>query len=196
MKFLFDLFPIILFFIAFKFGDIYTATIVAMVATIGQILWVYYRHRKIDAMQWVSLVMILVFGSLTIFLHDKTFIQLKPTALYWLFAGALFISAQFFQKNWIQVLMGKQITLKEHNSKSVWHQVNMAWATFFFFMGALNLYIAFEYSEETWVNVKPLAALDCSWFSSFFKEFGSVDIWSIRQNEYQSRPNCIIRRRS
>ena len=101
MKFLFDLFPIILFFIAFKFADIYTATIVAMVATIGQILWVYYRHRKIDAMQWVSLVMILVFGSLTIFLHDKTFIQLKPTALYWLFAGALFVSAQFFQKNWI-----------------------------------------------------------------------------------------------
>ena len=154
MKFLFDLFPIILFFIAITFGDIYTATIVAMVATIGQILWVYYRHRKIDAMQWVSLVMILVFGSLTIFLHDKTFIQLKPTALYWLFAAALFISAQFFQKNWIQVLMGKQITLKEPRSKSVWHQVNMAWAIFFFFMGALNLYIAFEFSEETWVNFK------------------------------------------
>jgi len=76
MKFLFDLFPIILFFIAFKLADIYTATIVAMVATIGQILWVYYRHRKIDAMQWVSLVLIVVFGSLTIFLHDKTFIQL------------------------------------------------------------------------------------------------------------------------
>ncbi len=154
MKFLFDLFPIILFFIAFKFGDIYTATIVAMVATIGQILGVYYRHRKIDAMQWVSLVMILVFGSLTIFLHDKTFIQLKPTALYWLFSGALLISAQFFQKNWIQVLMGKQITLKESSAKSVWHQVNMAWATFFFLMGALNLYIAFEYSEEIWVNFK------------------------------------------
>ncbi len=154
MKFLFDLFPIILFFIAFKVSDIYTATIVAMVATIGQILWVYYRHRKIDAMQWVSLVMIVVFGSLTIFLHDKTFIQLKPTALYWLFAGALFISAQFFQKNWIQVLMGKQMTLKEKNAHSVWHRLNMAWATFFFFMGILNIYIAFEYSEETWVNFK------------------------------------------
>jgi intracellular septation protein len=154
MKFLFDLFPIILFFIAFKFGDIYTATIVAMVATIGQILWVYYRHRKIDAMQWVSLVMILVFGSLTIFLHDKTFIQLKPTALYWLFSGALFVSAQFFQKNWIQVLMGKQITLKEPKAKSVWQQVNLAWTVFFLFMGALNLYIAFEYSEEAWVNFK------------------------------------------
>jgi len=154
MKFLFDLFPIILFFVAFKLGDIYTATIVAMIATIGQILWVYYRHRKIDAMQWISLVMIVVFGSLTIFLHDKTFIQLKPTALYWLFSGALFISAQFFQKNWIQVLMGKQVTLKEKSAHSVWHQLNMAWAAFFFVMGALNLYIAFEFSEETWVNFK------------------------------------------
>ena len=154
MKFLFDLFPIILFFIAFKLADIYTATIVAMVATIGQILWVYYRHRKIDAMQWVSLVMIIVFGSLTIFLHDKTFIQLKPTALYWLFSGALFISAQFFDKNWIKVLMGKQVTLKPERSHTVWHQLNMAWAGFFFLMGALNLYIAFEYSEETWVNFK------------------------------------------
>ena len=85
---LFVHFPIALLFI-------YTATIVAMVATIGQILWVYYRHRKIDAMQWISLVMILVFGSLTIFLHNKTFIQLKPTALYWLFSGALFSSSVF-----------------------------------------------------------------------------------------------------
>ena len=154
MKFLFDLFPIILFFIAFKFSDIYTATIVAMVATIAQILWVYYRHRKIDAMQWVSLVMIIVFGSLTIFLHDKTFIQLKPTALYWLFSATLLISALFFNKNWIAVLMGKQVTLKAHSAHSVWHRLNVAWAAFFFAMGALNLYIAFEYSEETWVNFK------------------------------------------
>ena len=154
MKFLFDLFPIILFFVAFKFGDIYTATIVAMVATIGQILWVYYRHRKIDAMQWVSLIMIMLFGSLTIFLHDKTFIQLKPTALYWLFSGTLFISAQFFNKNWIQVLMGKQVTLKPNHSHSVWHKLNLAWCIFFFLMGVLNLYVAFEYSEDTWVNFK------------------------------------------
>lgn len=154
MKFLFDLFPIILFFIAFKLADIYTATIVAMVATIGQILWVYYRHRKIDAMQWVSLVMIVVFGSLTIFLHDKTFIQLKPTALYWLFSATLFISAQFFQKNWIQVLMGKQITLKASSASAIWQRLNLMWAAFFLCMGALNLYVAFEYSEETWVNFK------------------------------------------
>lgn len=154
MKFLFDLFPIILFFIAFKFGDIYTATIVAMVATFGQILWVYYRHRKIDAMQWISLILILIFGSLTIFLHDKTFIQLKPTVLYWLFSAILFISSEFFKKNWIEILMGKQITLKTENTHSVWLKLNRAWSAFFLFMGALNLYIAFEFSEETWVNFK------------------------------------------
>ncbi len=154
MKFLFDLFPIILFFVAFKFGDIYAATIVAMVATIGQILWVYYRHRKIDAMQWISLVMIVVFGSLTIFLHDKTFIQLKPTALYWLFSGALIVSLKFFNKNWIEVMMGKQIILKPTSAKSVWRRLNLAWAAFFFLMGCLNLYVAFQYSEEVWVNFK------------------------------------------
>ncbi len=154
MKFLFDLFPIILFFIAFKLADIYTATIVAMVATIAQILWVYIRHRKIDAMQWISLTMIVVFGSLTIFLHDKTFIQLKPTALYWLFSSALFISAQFFQKNWIQVLMSKQITINSPNAKTIWGKLNFAWSLFFLFLGALNLYVAFQFSEEAWVNFK------------------------------------------
>ena len=154
MKFLFDLFPVILFFVAFKFADIYTATIVAMIATIAQILWVYYRHRKIDAMQWMSLVLIVVLGALTIFLQDKTFIQLKPTALYWLFAAGLFISAQFFNKNWIQVLMGKQVTLKENTARNTWSRLNLAWSIFFFSMGGLNLYVAFQFSEDTWVNFK------------------------------------------
>jgi intracellular septation protein len=154
MKFLFDLFPVILFFVAFKFADIYTATIVAMIATIAQILWVYYRHRKIDATQWTSLVLIVVLGALTIFLQDKTFIQLKPTALYWFFAAGLFISAQFFNKNWIQVLMGKQVTLKENTARNTWSQLNLAWSIFFFVMGGLNLYVAFQFSEDTWVNFK------------------------------------------
>ena len=154
MKFLFDLFPVILFFVAFKFADIYTATIVAMVATIAQILWVYYRHRKIDATQWTSLVLIVVLGALTIFLQDKTFIQLKPTALYWFFAASLFISAQFFNKNWIQVLMGKQVTLKENTARNTWSQLNLAWSIFFLLMGALNLFVAFQFSEDTWVNFK------------------------------------------
>jgi len=154
MKFLFDLFPVILFFITFKFADIYAATIVAMVATILQILWVYYRHRKIDAMQWASLILIVVFGGLTIFLQNKVFIQLKPTVLYWLFAAVLFISAQFFKKNWIQVVMGKQVALKPQHAHSIWGKLNLAWIIFFLVMGVLNLYVAFEFSEDTWVNFK------------------------------------------
>lgn len=154
MKFLFDLFPVILFFITFKFVDIYAATIVAMVATILQILWVYYRHRKIDAMQWASLILIVVFGGLTIFLQNKLFIQLKPTVLYWLFAAVLFFSAQFFKKNWIQVVMGKQVTLKQTHAHSIWGKLNFAWIIFFLAMGVLNLYVAFQFSEDTWVNFK------------------------------------------
>ena len=81
-KFLFDLFPVILFFVAFKLADIYVATIVAIIATIAQIVWLYARKQKIEGMQWASLVLIVVFGGLTILLKDKTFIQWKPTVLY------------------------------------------------------------------------------------------------------------------
>ncbi len=153
-KFLFDLFPVILFFAAFKLADIYVATIVAIIATIAQIVWLYLRRQKIEGMQWASLVLIVFFGGLTILLKDKTFIQWKPTVLYWLFAGVLFFSAQFFKKNWIESLMGKQVTLKPGSPRSIWLKLNHAWAVFFFFMGALNLYVAYTFSEDVWVNFK------------------------------------------
>jgi intracellular septation protein len=154
MKFLFDLFPVILFFVAFKFADIYVATGVAMLATLAQIAWVYFRHKKVEATMWVSLVLILVFGGLTILLQDKLFIQLKPTILYWIFSAFLFFSAQFFKKNWIESLMTKQVSLKPTSPASIWLKLNHAWAGFFFLMGALNIYIAFNFSEDTWVNFK------------------------------------------
>ncbi|MEO8410745.1 MAG: septation protein IspZ, partial [Propionivibrio sp.] len=81
MKFFFDLFPVILFFVAFKFGDIYIATSVAIVATFAQISWVWMKHRKVDTMLWVSLGIITVFGGMTLLLHDETFIKWKPTVL-------------------------------------------------------------------------------------------------------------------
>ena len=153
-KFLFDLFPVILFFAAFKLADIYVATIVAIIATIAQIVWLYLRRQKIEGMQWASLVLIVVFGGLTILLKDKTFIQWKPTVLYWLFAAVLFFSAQFFKKNWIEGLMGKQVTLKPGSHRSIWIKLNHAWAIFFFLMGILNLYVAYTFSEDVWVNFK------------------------------------------
>ena len=150
MKFLFDLFPVILFFVTFKIYGIFAATAVAIAATFGQIGWVWYRHRKVDKMLWVSLVIIVIFGSATLILQDETFIKWKPSVLYWLFAAALLIAHAVFKKNLIRTMMQEQIILPDQ----IWSRVNASWAMFFALMGAANLYVAFNYSTETWVNFK------------------------------------------
>lgn len=150
MKFLFDLFPVILFFAAYKFSDIYVATGVAIVATFAQIGWVHFRHGKVDKMLWVSLGLIVVFGGMTLALRDPTFIKWKPTVLYWLFAVVLLGSALLFRKNLIRTMLEQQVTLPE----GVWMRLNLSWVGFFAVMGVLNLYIAFSYSEADWVNFK------------------------------------------
>jgi intracellular septation protein len=152
MKFLFDLFPVILFFVAFKFSGIYVATAVAMVATFVQIGWVWFKHRKVDTMLWVSLVIITVFGGMTLFFHDETFIKWKPTVLYWSFAVALAGSAIFLRKNLIRVLLAEQLDVPD----AVWQRLNWSWIGFFTFMGFANLAVAFAFnlSTEVWVNFK------------------------------------------
>ena len=150
MKFLFDLFPVILFFIAFKLSDIYVATGVAIAATFAQIGWLALRRKHIDTMLWVSLAVIVVFGGATLALQDETFIKWKPTVLYWLFAAVLAIAAQVFRKNLIRAMMGKQVVLPE----PVWSRLNWSWVGFFVFMGGANLYVAFNFPTDMWVNFK------------------------------------------
>ena len=150
MKFLFDLFPIILFFVAFKFYGIYVATAVAMAATVGQIAWVWLRHRKVEPMLWVSFAVIGVFGSATLLLQDETFIKWKPTVLYWLFAAALAIASIAFRRNLIRAMMGKQMQLPD----AAWTRLLWSWVGFFTCMGAANLYVAFNFSTDIWVNFK------------------------------------------
>lgn len=150
MKFLFDLFPVILFFAAYKFSGIFVATGVAIVATFAQIGWVWFRHRKVDTMLWVSLVLITVFGGATLLLQDKTFIQWKPTVLYWLFATILAGSVMFKKKNLMKSLLSEQMQLPD----PAWATMNASWIGFFIFMGIANLAVAFNFSEDTWVNFK------------------------------------------
>ncbi len=150
MKFLFDLFPVILFFVAYKFADIYVATGVAIGATFIQIGWVHFRHGKVDKMLWVSLGLITVFGGMTLLLRDPPFIKWKPTVLYWLFAVVLLGSVLLMKKNLIRAMMEKQVALPDR----VWDNLNLAWAGFFAFMGVLNLYVAYNFSESDWVNFK------------------------------------------
>ena len=152
MKFLFDLFPVILFFAAFKLGNIFLATGVAMVASLAQIAWVWFRQRKVDPMLWISLCIITVFGGLTLVLHDETFIKWKPTILYWAFAAGLSGGTLFYDKNFIRTMLQEQLKLPE----VIWKRLNWAWIAFFTLMGFVNLAVAFAFQlpTETWVNFK------------------------------------------
>lgn len=195
MKLLFDLLPVILFFGAYKFagantdaaqqlaagwlGDgisasqapILIATAVAIVATFGQIAWVWLRHRKVDTMLWVSLAIITVFGGATLFFHNPTFIKWKPTALYWLFASVLTISDLMLGRNLIRKMLEAQVRLPD----AIWSRLNLAWATFFALMGVLNLYVAYTFTEEAWVNFK------------LFGGMGLMLLFVIAQGFYLSR---------
>ena len=149
VKFLFDFFPVIVFFVAFKVAGIYAATGMAIAATVVQIGWVLARRKKVSNMQWASLAIIVIFGGATLILRDETFIKWKPTVLYWL-AGASFLGALAFKTNFVKAVMGEGITLPE----PVWTKLAVAWGVFFLFKGALNLWVAYNFSTETWVNFK------------------------------------------
>ena len=177
MKILFDLFPVILFFAVFKLAGsnpestqafatyinyqadpqhfpVLFATATAIVATMLQIFWVKWRHGKVDTMLWVSFVIIVVFGGATVLLHDEAFIKIKPSALYWLFAAILLVSKVFFKKNLIRKLMEQKMSVPDR----IWSQLNLAWSGFFIFLGILNLYVAWNFPTETWVNFKLFGA--------------------------------------
>jgi intracellular septation protein len=149
MKFLFDFFPVILFFVAFKLAGIYVATGVAIAATFAQVAWLKLRGKKIEPMLWASLAIIAVFGGATLVLQDETFIKWKPTVLYWLF-GAVLAGGAALGRNLIRLVLSEQVQLPD----PVWTRLNWSWVGFFLLMGALNLYVAYNYSTDNWVNFK------------------------------------------
>ena len=177
MKMLFDLFPVILFFGVFKLAGgnpdaaqafataigyqadplhlpVLLATAAAIIATLAQIIWVKLRHDKVDTMLWVSFAIILFFGGATLLLHDEAFIKVKPTALYWLFALVLLFSNILFKKNLIRSLMQEKMSLPT----PIWNKLNLSWSGFFFALGVLNLYVAWNFPTDTWVNFKLFGA--------------------------------------
>lgn len=172
-KVLFDFLPLLLFFIALKVGDIYWATGMAMLASVAQIVYLWWRKRPIELMNWVNLFLILGFGSATLYLQDQRFIQWKPSILYWLFALFLLGAQWLFHKNGIQLLMGKHIQL----SPIVWKRLLYAWVIFFIVMGVLNAIVAFSgyFTLEQW---------------GAFKVFGSTALlilFVVAQSIYLSR---------
>ncbi len=151
MKFLYDFFPILLFFIAYKMYDIFVATAVAIVASFVQVLIFWLKYRRFETMQLVTLGLILLLGGATLLLHDENFIKWKPSIVNWLFA-IVFLGSQWIgNKPLIQRLMEQHIQV---DKPSVWTVVNLSWVGFFIFSGLLNLYVAFNFSTDVWVNFK------------------------------------------
>jgi intracellular septation protein len=150
MKFLADFFPVLLFFVAYQLFGIYVATATAIVAAAVQVAYLWFRHRKVEKMQWITLGLLTVFGGMTLLLHDPLFIKWKPTVVNWLFAAAFLGSALFRGPTLIQRMMGQAMELPS----AVWSRLNLAWGIFFLLLGLANLHVAFTYSEELWVNFK------------------------------------------
>lgn len=155
MKLLIDFFPIILFFAVFKIWGIYPATAVAIAATIVQIAYLRLKVGKVEPMQWVSLGVIVLFGGATLLAQDENFIKWKPTVLYWLMGAALLFGQLLLRKNFIKSLMGTQVQLPDH----AWRTLNWSWCAFFTVMGCLNLWIAYRFDTNTWVNFKMFGGL-------------------------------------
>lgn len=150
MKLLIDFFPVFAFFVAYKAFDIYVATSVLIVTFIAQFLFDWRRNGKINKMHLTSLVLVLVFGGITLLLRDEKFIQWKPTVVNWLFAAAFLLAPLFTGKTLVQRLMEKTVEL----APGMWAQLNSMWIVFFLLSGTANLYVVYNYDEETWVNFK------------------------------------------
>ena len=200
MKLLLDFLPILLFFGTFKFAEgrkdwaadfatqnfgfivnggkvgpgeapVLLATVVVIVATLAQVLWLKLRGRKVDTMLWVSLVIVVVLGGLTIWFHNETFIKWKPSVLYWVMGLAFWLSQLIFRKNLLRALIGDQLQLPV----GVWQRLNFAWVAFFAFMGLLNIYVAYSFSTDAWVNFK------------LFGGIGLMLLFTVGQGLYISR---------
>ena len=150
MRFLIDFFPILLFFGAYKLHDIYVGTAVLMAATLLQSVIIYAIDRKLQTMQKATLALVLVFGALTLGLHDERFIKWKPTVLYAGMALGLAVALWGWQKNLLQLLLGSQLRLPAR----VWGRLTVAWIAYFVFMAASNAYVALFYSTEAWMDFK------------------------------------------
>ena len=154
MQIFYDILPVFLFFIAFKLYDIYVATIVGIAATSLQVILTRLWSGSWDRKQLITLGVFAVFGGMTLYFHDPIFVKWKPTIIFWLFSIVLLCSQLFTSKPAMQRLMESALLEKASVPKIVWKRINVAWAFCFLMLGTINLYIAYYYNNEVWVNFK------------------------------------------
>lgn len=196
MKLLFDLFPVILFFAAFKgaehfpadalalaerlLGDgvtattapVFLATVTAIAATFLQIGWLKMKRAKIEPMLWISLAVIVVFGGLTLWLRNEMFIKWKPTILYWIFSSIL-LWGSFTGRNFIRILMKNAVEMPD----AAWSKLQTMWIVFFIVVGVLNLIVAYSFPTEIWVNFKLFGLISLTLFFTI-----GAAVWMTKQS--------------
>jgi intracellular septation protein len=150
MQLLYDLLPVIAFFVAYKIAGIYVATGVLIVAVLVQVAVSWLRHRKVSPMLLISAALVLLFGGLTLAIQDPTFIKWKPTVLYWLFAVVIGASHLMRGPSILQRMMGEGLQLDDRG----WKQLSAMWVVFCVVAGAANIYVAYNFAEPTWVDFK------------------------------------------
>jgi len=154
MKQLLEFIPILLFFVAYKLYDIYVATAVVIGATIIQVVIAWFKYRKVETMQWITLGLVIVFGGATIILHDEQYLKWKFSIIEWLF-GLAFLSSHFIgKKTFIERMMSSNLTLPAN----IWQRLNFSWATFFISVGFINVYVMYNYNTDDWVTFKTFIA--------------------------------------
>jgi intracellular septation protein len=150
MRLLVDFLPIAAFFVVYKFYGIYVATTAAILISLFQVISYWVKHRSLPSIQLISLILILLFGGSTLLFHNEVFIKWKPTVLYWLLAFVALISHYIGKKPLIQHLLETNISLPA----TVWTSLNRNWVIFFLLMGGINLWVAYSFDTNTWVNFK------------------------------------------
>lgn len=167
MQTLFDFLPIVLFFVFYKLFGLYIATATAMIVSCVQVITYRIRHQKFETMQLISMSMILVLGGLTLIFHNPWFIKWKPTVIYWLSSIVFLFTSLFRSKPLIQKLMEANIQLPN----ALWKKLNYAWVIFFFLMGIVNIYVAYYFDTDTWVNFKLFGGTGCLILFVLFQTF-------------------------
>ncbi|WP_028862210.1 septation protein A [Psychromonas aquimarina] len=155
MKQFFEFIPLIIFFAVYKMVDIYAATASLMLTTGLMLAFNYFKNGRLEKMHIVTFVMVMLFGTLTLVLHDDVFIKWKVTVVYALFSLALLVTQFIFKKPAVKQMLGKELSLPDN----IWNNLNLAWAVFFALLGVVNVYIAFSLSMEVWVNFKVFGLL-------------------------------------
>ncbi|WP_374594780.1 septation protein A [Aquabacterium sp.] len=200
MKLLFDFLPLVFFFATYKAAEnhkdqaialanqylgslvrggpitgleapILLATVVVIVTTLVLVAIMKIRGHKLDKLLWINVGIVTVLGVATVWFRNETFIKWKPTLIYWMMGLAFTFSERFTGQNLLHALVGKDTDVP----LPVWRRLSWAWGGFFGFMGVLNLYVAYHYSTDTWVNFK------------LFGSMGLMAVFVVGQGIYLSR---------